>query len=717
MALRTLIFLIGTLLLINMHHAAAAQRPLIGATVWCAPGEVDKPEEIDRLFRIMAEHEMRVARLQMMWNYLQRPDGTWDFTVYDLAFRAAEKYGIKLAPTLNAEAQAPYHGGVPDTEEHLTDGERYIAKVVEHYRKSPALDTWILVNEPGQPPRDNPLAIQRFRLWLRDKYRTIDALNHAWLFAAMVPDRRPYRSFDEINYDPRWFSSDQWPVPSNDWHTFWRTHVTWYLQWLAERVRRIDPDHMLHVGPQPLIRNLAGRSLDLPVWRPFLDSLGTSAYPNGNFGPMKTDQSALGFSYLMDLVSGAIEPKPAWLTETAGGYQIYFPSRPPYPSPQVIAQRVWTTIGAGADRLYFWIFNPRITSRQTGEHGMLDFQGQPSDRLKAVGEITKLINRNAQLFENARPVESPITILLSLETMTIEEHTQGYGGTQFAFPQVATLLKAPPHRSEEGHVMAVLAFYQALTEMGIPVHLKHMHDYDWQGKHARPQLAILPHVSVLTKAQADDLHAFVNNGNSLLLTDFTGFYDERWGFWPLKGFPLQDLTGGTLRELPMVEQEECHVHLTEPDVTLPSHLWVGEIANQSGEVIGSQNGRITAVRKRVGASEVTWIPSPIALAAWLGDNRPLSRLLEEVTRRFVPDLRFRFAGQQPGAVMRVLRSGDAYITVMANSGFKPKRWRLQPVTGYTPTIIWGQPASMSANRQEFSLGPMDTIVAVWKRSP
>ena len=80
--------------------------PVIGAQVWIEPGQT--MAEIDYWFKILAEHHMPCARLWLMWNYIEMEPDVWDFALYDQAFNAAVKYGVKIQATLTAN-HGPAH--------------------------------------------------------------------------------------------------------------------------------------------------------------------------------------------------------------------------------------------------------------------------------------------------------------------------------------------------------------------------------------------------------------------------------------------------------------------------------------------------------------------------------------------------------------------------------------------------------------------------------
>jgi len=68
------------------------QFPFIGAQVFIEPGQT--PEEIDTWFRVLKENHFSVCRIRMFESYMKKEDGSWDFTLFDNAFRSAEKHGI-----------------------------------------------------------------------------------------------------------------------------------------------------------------------------------------------------------------------------------------------------------------------------------------------------------------------------------------------------------------------------------------------------------------------------------------------------------------------------------------------------------------------------------------------------------------------------------------------------------------------------------------------
>ena len=150
--------------------AAQGQKPpQIGAQIWIEPGQT--LEQIDDWFARLESSDMPVARLFVMWAYLEPGPVKWDFSLYDAAFRSAEKHHVAIVATVTPNGPPTHRAGdgnqgvgVLATNDAHTAAAEYIARIVARYRSNPALDTWLLVNEPGQAPAANPHAVQGFRV-------------------------------------------------------------------------------------------------------------------------------------------------------------------------------------------------------------------------------------------------------------------------------------------------------------------------------------------------------------------------------------------------------------------------------------------------------------------------------------------------------------------------------------------------------------------------
>lgn len=171
--------LVVLILSMNLHVKAQTQRlQQLGAEIYLEPGQT--PQQVDHWVKELSDNKMPIARVFMMWNYLEPKPGEWDFTLYDALFRAAEKYGVKITATLVPNSPPFFWGKdffyithimrMYPKKEYRERSKSYIKKVVERYKNSPALDSWWLYNEPSGIPHVEKFAVDEFKKWLKVKY-------------------------------------------------------------------------------------------------------------------------------------------------------------------------------------------------------------------------------------------------------------------------------------------------------------------------------------------------------------------------------------------------------------------------------------------------------------------------------------------------------------------------------------------------------------------
>ena len=143
----------------------------IGAEVWIEP-DMTRPQ-IDHCMKLLADHEMPVARIFLEWDPSEEDHGPWSLELYDQVFDSAAQHGVGIVATCAPPFPAY-------TYDHLDKSRRHVSALVARYKDHPALDTWLLFNEPSAWPADSPVALAAYAHWLKAKYGTIGELNRAW---------------------------------------------------------------------------------------------------------------------------------------------------------------------------------------------------------------------------------------------------------------------------------------------------------------------------------------------------------------------------------------------------------------------------------------------------------------------------------------------------------------------------------------------------------
>src|SRR5690606_28979097 len=192
---------------------------LIGLGIYYYPEHWDK-SEWERDIKNISEIGFEFIHLaEFSWINLEPSEGDYQFEWLDKVIGLAEKYNLKVilgTPT----AIAPVWMGIKYPEIYLINSayiraehgtraqqslsnkvwrnfsKKIITKLGERYGNNPNVIGWQLDNEPEAKEDYSPSSQDAFRNWLKNKYKSIDALNQAWgtSFWSQI-----YSDFSQIN--------------------------------------------------------------------------------------------------------------------------------------------------------------------------------------------------------------------------------------------------------------------------------------------------------------------------------------------------------------------------------------------------------------------------------------------------------------------------------------------------------------------------------------
>lgn len=598
------------------------QPPVIGGQIFIEPGQSEAETEL--WFRRMKENGMKICRIRMFESYMRDVSGEWDFTLFDRAFRLAEKYDVKILATLFPRTGKSDIGGYkfPENGVVYTDMLNYIRVVVPHFKSWSSLYGWVLVNEPGLggniPSGD--FTKKRLEVWRKEH----------------ISDRSGYTGYPML-------------IDLND-QRFLLDYNTWFLQLLASEVRKYDPKTHIHENNHDIFKNCA--EYDFPHWRTFLNSLGGSAHPSWHFGFFKRDKYALAMSANSEILRSGAGNIPWFMTEIQGGNNTYSGYEPFCPTKEEIEQWLWIIIGSGGKGGIFWSLNPRASGLEAGEWALLDFQNKSTDRVEAIKKVAGAIDTNKDFLSGAHAEESGISILYVRESLWAESKM---------------LIKSPvlyEGRMPGGVMKSALAYFELFTYMGGNPSLKEFGEFDFSKTDYTGETIVLSHQILLPATYCRKLEHFVSNGGKLIVDGLTAFFDENMVNTMRTNFPFQNLFGGNISEFKAIKNL-FDLKYNE-DLTLPTHLWQGLIFVNTAKVLSETDNRITAVRNCYGKGEVLWIPSLVGLGARITDDyEPLFRLIKDEVKIKYP---FVLKGFHSGLIFKVLRFEDKYMTVLVNKG-------------------------------------------------
>lgn len=645
--------------------------PFIGAQVFIEPGQT--PDEIDSWFRIMKENNFTVCRIRMFESYMKNADGSWDFNLFDHAFQSAEKHGIKVFGTIFPYTEKTDIGGFkfPRDEAHLQSIALFIKELTTHFSKFESLYGWVLINEPGVggkiPWTD----------YTKNKFTEWKLKNQQ-------------KEFTDKGYPILVELTDQ---------AFLLDYNTWFLNWISSEIKKYDPNHELHVNNHQIFQNCA--EYNFPEWCKFLTSLGGSAHAAWHFGYFTRQQYAVAMLANSEIVRSGAGNLPWIMTELQGGNNTYSGGIPMCPTQEEIAQWLWIVTATEGKGSIFWSLNPRSSGIEAGEWALLDFQNKPSDRMKAASKVALTINQNKELIENLKVVESGINVLYVRQSLWAESKmTDGLSKTYEA-------------RSAGAVMKSALGYFEAITQMGINANFKAFEEFDFGKSDYSGSTIILAHQISLPDSYALILEDFVKKGGKLIVDGLTAFFDENLHNTMKTGFAFENLFGGNISEFKMVGNI---FQVQWDNYAVPAHLWRGYISGKSGKSAATHEGETIALRNKLGKGEVLWIPSLIGLGCRISnDNTALFKLLNaELKQRLAENAPVRFKVPQKDMLMRTLKSGSNYVTVIISKSEKPISLDLDFKGKISDARIVYANKSGKVKGSNILISPEETMVIEWK---
>ncbi len=158
----------------------------------------------DRDLKKMADMGFEFTHFaEFAWAQLEPKEGVYDFEWLDRAVAIADKYNLKVIMCTSTatppvwlvrnhpEVLIQHEDGTKDdhgSRQHASFSNNYyreyslkmIAELAKHYGNDDRIMGWQVDNEPRGTRDYGDDAQQRFRDWLKKKYKSIDALNKSW---------------------------------------------------------------------------------------------------------------------------------------------------------------------------------------------------------------------------------------------------------------------------------------------------------------------------------------------------------------------------------------------------------------------------------------------------------------------------------------------------------------------------------------------------------
>ncbi|MBP2421577.1 beta-galactosidase [Microbacterium imperiale] len=598
------------------------------------------PREVwDEDVRLMREAGVNIVSLGIFsWALLEPRPGEWDFGWLDEVMDLLHANGIDVDLATATASPPPWlakrHPEIlpqtidgttlwPGARQHWRPTSpvfreyalRLTRALAERYADHPALVAWHISNELGchnlYDFSDD--AARAFRLWLRERYETLDALNAAWGTAFWS---QHYEEWDEI-LPPRTAPTQRNPGQQLDFERFSSDAVRDHLRAENAVLAEVTPD-VPRTTNFMVAQNV--RDIDYATWLDDVDFVSNDHYLRP--GELGRDD----LSFWANLTGNLAGGRPWFLMEHATSAVNWRAVNPPK-RPGELARDALTHVAHGADAVCYFQWRQSRAGGERYHSGMVPHAGSDSRVFRDVVDLGAQLQALAPV-TGTRRERARVGLVFDYESWWVSGRD--------SHPS-----ESPSYDAE------TLVWYRALLDLGVRADVVPVaapfDGYD---------VIIAPMLHVVPDALRERLRAFVDGGGHLLTTYFSGVVDEHDRVW-LGGYPgaLRDVLGITIEEfVPMLAGESValtsgavvrdwseRIARVEPDVEILDEYGDGDLAGAPAVTrrrSGSGSGSATYVSAAVGRDGARALLRRLAddVEALSGDVRASDGAVEVIVR-------------------------------------------------------------------------------------
>ncbi|MBK0036272.1 MULTISPECIES: beta-galactosidase [unclassified Enterococcus] len=519
------------------------------------------PKEIwEEDIRIFKKASINSATVNVFsWAKIQPSENCYDFEELDQIIERLSKEGFDIVLATSTAALPAWmfkkypevartdydgrrhkfgqrHNACPNSLVYQKYAERLATKLAERYGENPQVSCWHINNEyGGECYCEN--CEKAFRVWLKDKYQTIEAVNKAWnmeFWGHTVYEWDeivlPNALSEGIGYEKTAFAGI-----SIDYRRFNSDSLLKNYMMERDAIRKIDPT-------TPITTNLMGtfKGLDYFKWAKEMDLVSWDNYPSYN-----TPWSLVAMTH--DLMRG-LKQQPFMLMEQTPSQQNWQPYNSLKKPGQMRAQS-YQTIAHGADTIQYFQLRRSVGACEKFHGAVIEHVGHEDTRV--FRETAALGAELAQLSDIiGTQSQAQVALIFDWDNYWALEYTSG--------PTVDLKYVEQIHR-----------YYRYFYEQNIAVDLIPV-DADL----SKYKLVAAPVLYMIKEGMQERLTDYVKQGGALLTTYMSGIVDQSDNVH-LGGYPgpLRELAGIWVEEIDALAPEQSNgVSLVNEELTGTSNL-------------------------------------------------------------------------------------------------------------------------------------------------
>ncbi len=365
-------------------------------------------------------------------------------------------------------------------------------KLAERYASHPAVILWHISNEFNGDCHCE-MCQNAFRRWCKEKYGTLDKLNHAWWSHFWS---HTYTDWEQI-HSPSYIGENSIHGLSLDWKRFTTAQTIDFMKDEINVVKSVNPDI-------PVTANLMGMyvfGLDYYKFAPEIDVVSWDSYPDWHTTEMTNAEIGRNESLSHDMMR-ALKGKPFLLMECTPS-TTNWRSTSKLKKPGMHKLSVMNAIAHGSDAgMYFQIRQSRGSSEKF-HSAVISHIGTDTTRVfREVSSTGAELNAlSDKVYGTANPAQ--VAMIFDVESKWAIDLCQG------------------PRNCGIDYFGELQRHYDYFWRNGINVDVVDC-SYDFSGY----KLVIAPILYMFREGIQDKLREFVRNGGTLVTTCFTGVVND-----------------------------------------------------------------------------------------------------------------------------------------------------------------------------------------------
>ena len=376
-----------------------------------------------------------------------------------------------------------------------------------------------------------------------------------------------------------------------------------------------------------------------------------------------------------DLTRG-YKRKNFWVMETEPAFVNWRPTNNPLNKGQV-RDMAWQAVGHGADAVEYWQWRSDLNGQEQYHGVLVGADGSPVPVYEEVKQVGEEFNKTGAALTGTSP---------HAEVAILNDYNSRWA------------IDFQRHSAKFDPVEELVAFYKPLSAAAQTVDI-----VSPEAPLDGYKLVEAPALNVLSRATADRLIAYVQQGGHLLLGPRSGMKNEFDGLnQQLQPGPLRDLLGGHVEQFYALEND---IPITGDLGSGTSKIWAEQLAIDSPETkailtYGPSNGWLdgqpAAITRKVGKGSITYV------GAWLDDA-----LLANLTNQLISQsgVTPKIANVPAGVEVCVRSRGEHSVAILINHTTSEQRVSL-PKTA-TDLLASGTPSVSSVSLPKYGVAVLE----------